>query len=117
LLVAVVLVQRSDQGAHKTAVLAGAGETRITVDIVGDEMSLAAADLPVLDADHEYQLWLIDADAEVRSAGVFAPHDDGTFDGRMPIEVEDAEALAITVEPLGGSEQATTPIVYQGELG
>ncbi|MEV6237466.1 anti-sigma factor [Lentzea sp. NPDC051838] len=65
-----------------------------------------AADLPPLPPDRSYQLWVVD--------GV-GPHPADVLTDGQPVVmdfVEGAEKLAVTVEPLGGSDLPTTgPVV------
>ena len=63
--------------------------------------------LPELPTDKVYEAWYID-DSGVASAGTFTPSDAGTtwhvLDGTMSA----GDAVGVTVEPKGGSEQPTT---------
>lgn len=68
-------------------------------------------DLPALSSDQDYQLWYINADGPL-PAGTFDSTGDGTawrvLDGTMHA----GDAVGVTVEPTGGSEQPTSdPIV------
>ncbi len=68
-------------------------------------------DLPALASDQDYQLWYINADGPL-SAGTFDSTGDGTawrvLDGTMHA----GDAVGVTVEPNGGSDQPTSdPIV------
>lgn len=59
-------------------------------------------------ADNDYQLWVIDESGKPRSGGLIEAERSG---GSMPLlasGVKDAEVVAVTVEPAGGSEQPTT---------
>ena len=64
--------------------------------------------LPVLDEDHEYQLWLI-RNGQRASGGVFSVDADGY--GAMVVSSPEAlsnySAFGITVEPEGGSPGPT----------
>ena len=64
--------------------------------------------LPELDEDQTYQLWYID-DPDVpliRSAGTIGPSVDTS--PTLLTEIDDAQLVALSVEPSGGSEQPTT---------
>ncbi|HVW86190.1 MAG TPA: anti-sigma factor [Bryobacteraceae bacterium] len=67
-----------------------------------------AAHLPKLDAHQTFQLWLLPANGKPVSAGTFKGEPDATavYVRRGP--VENAAAVAVTVEPEGGSLQPTT---------
>ncbi|SMD19347.1 anti-sigma factor [Lentzea albidocapillata] len=88
---------RGSNGATGTAVVS-AGR---------DEALFLAKDLPQAPDGHTYQLWRIGADGD--------PHSAGLLDSRSsPVVVSGltgAQEIALTVEPSGGSEKPTTPVV------
>ena len=71
--------------------------------------TLVVDELPPLDADHQYQLWLIDGDGRRTSGGVF----DVGAHGYAALEIWSKDALSsfpafgVTVEPTGGSPSPT----------
>lgn len=73
--------------------------------------------LPLLDAEHAYQLWLI-RNGERRSGGLFRPRQDG----RAIFWVESQEPwtnfqeVGVTIEPKDGSPGPTTPRMLGGKL-
>ena len=89
-----------------TAPVTGGGHAAMVRS--ADGALVALRDLPAL-ADRDYQLWVIEDDAP-SSAGILHARD-----GRATAEVADAPgdaALAVTIEPTGGSAQPTTdPVV------
>jgi anti-sigma-K factor RskA len=88
----------------------GGGEASVLV--AGDDMLFRADDLPELDADQAYQLWVVEDDGSVSSAGLLA-----TRDGQATSLVQGRHGvgMAVSVEPESGSEQPTTaPIVVLG---
>ena len=70
--------------------------------------------LAPVDEAETYQAWFI-VDGVPQPAGLFAP-----TDGEVTFAVEgdpgEAEAVAVTLEPAGGSPQPTTDILYVSEL-
>ena len=71
-------------------------------------------DLPALPAGREYQVWLIDAGGP-RGAGTFR----AASDGRAAFLIQDsapADAIAVTVEPAGGSPQPTSDPILIAEV-
>ncbi|MBL8130640.1 MAG: anti-sigma factor [Anaerolineae bacterium] len=82
-----------------------------------NEIALVTDQLPALDGDYTYQLWLI-ADGQPQSAGVFSPDATGwawlTFG--VDASLTDYQALGISVEPAGGSEQPTTTPLALGAI-
>ena len=120
LAVGLVLVNRGGDAPTYVAALAplaGGDDARIEASVSDGRVVLDGSNVPVLDAGHTYQLWMLDEDSQVRSAGLFVPSEDGTVAATLDVELDDAQALAVTVEPSGGSPQATTDPIYYGEFG
>ncbi len=86
--------------------------------ISGDGRAMVTRPLtPVsLQADRALELWAVPADGPARSLGVISA--DGATVVRREQLLRDTAALAVTVEPPGGSPtgKATGPIVYLGKL-
>ncbi|MGB5951673.1 MAG: anti-sigma factor [Ornithinimicrobium sp.] len=95
------------------------GETLAVVSSADlDQSVLLSDDLPALSEGEVYQAWWVDADGVITSAGVI----DGEADPdavEMPLEGQPDQpaALALSVEPTGGSEQPTTDPLLAIELG
>lgn len=87
------------------------GSGVLVVSRTQDKAVFLADGLPALPADRTYQLWLVEP-AQTRSGGLLRPAD-GPLVAR---DVGDVEAVAITVEPAGGSPSGTTPPILQLEL-
>lgn len=67
--------------------------------------------LPVLASGETYQMWFIRGDLIV-SAGLFTTDREGESTSLLDGTIEAGDAIAVSVEPSGGSEQpTTTPIV------
>lgn len=100
-------VARLLQSPDARLVHGSAGEAR-AVSVVSRRMGSAAfltADMPAAPADRTYQLWFIGGGGP-RSAGVLpGPSTGEPLLTTMPA---DAQQLAVTVEPRGGSAQPTT---------
>lgn len=80
----------------------------------GGQVTVLAADgrgvvvvegLPALDADRTYQLWLVGAQG-IEPAGLLGTDGDGVE--QLTGDVGGADAVAVSVEPAGGSAQPTT---------
>jgi anti-sigma-K factor RskA len=76
---------------------------------------LVAEDLPKLEQGETLQIWVIDKDDHPHPAGVFEPRD-GMITVPVDGSLEDAEAIAVTVEPEGGSEQPTSDPMMTAEV-
>jgi anti-sigma-K factor RskA len=79
--------------------------------------SLAVTHVPLLDADHQYQLWLIQ-DGKRISGGVFSVNEDGYGNLEVAADrpLDTFQAFGITIEPRGGSTQPTGKKVLGGNL-
>jgi anti-sigma-K factor RskA len=74
---------------------------------------LIGRDLPALPDDRVYEAWTIDG--EPAPAGTFTP-ESGQSVLELPGATFDAESLAVTVEPAGGSESPTSDPVFAVEV-
>ncbi len=89
-------MQMTDGG---TATVVWSGELgRAAIDL---------ADAPTLDAASDYELWYIGPEGP-RSAGVVTVDDSGNARQELEGEMAAGDAIGLTVEPAGGSEQPTT---------
>jgi anti-sigma-K factor RskA len=71
-----------------------------------------AAHLPPLDAHKTFELWLLPAKGDPIPAGTFGRQEDASAVYVRPGPVNDAAAVAVTVEPEGGSlKPTTTPFI------
>lgn len=97
-----------------SSILRGAveGGGQASVLVAGDEMLFRAEGLPALDQDQAYQLWVVEGDGSVSSAGLLATHDG---QATSLVQGQHGVGMAVSVEPAAGSEQPTTaPIVVLG---
>jgi anti-sigma-K factor RskA len=69
---------------------------------------------PVAD-DLTYELWQLQGD-EAIPVGLFTPDEDGVVEVALPVDLAAADAVAVTIEPAGGSETPTLPIIMSGEV-
>ena len=96
-----MLVRRLDDG----------GSVTMFVSASLDQAVMAMDELPPLDDKHSYQIWRIQRGGPVSEVVISRDQSTGAVT-RLVDDVGDTEALAITVEPAGGSPQPTTePIV------
>lgn len=81
-----------------------------------DQGVLVAGSMPDVGADETYELWLIHDGTPV-NAGVFRPGENGAAIAAVDgTSVRGAELVAVTVEPAGGSERPTGPVLASAEL-
>jgi len=83
----------------------------------GDNGALVVDGLPPLDADRQYQLWLI-RDGERTSGAVFSTDEENYGGTRVRVAGSLLEyfAVDVTIEPTGGSSQPTGVAVLGGSL-
>lgn len=80
----------------------------IVISSDGAHGALVVEDLPLLDLDHQYQLWLI-KDGQRTNGGVFSVDSNGrnTMTIRPPNPLDSYSAFGVTIEPAGGSPGPT----------
>ncbi len=118
-------IQQAD--AREAAVLASddatssrvqAGETTVTVwsSRSLDSAVVVMSDVPPLEPKRSYQMWVVDAGGEPRSVAVMGPDDVDHTSSTLVDDIDDAAAVAVTVEPEGGSKEPTTDPVLSVDL-
>ncbi|MFT6563860.1 MAG: anti-sigma-K factor RskA [Actinomycetes bacterium] len=73
------------------------------------EAMMIAQGVPALPADQTYELWTLTADGDARPAGVWAPGPNGTATVVLQGDLSGTTAVAVTVEPAGGSATPSGP--------
>lgn len=92
-----------------------AGDTEAEVVKLEDGRSVIVAEnMPTPPEDKTMQIWVIEDDTP-QPAGTFRP-DSGPVSAAVEGSLEKADAVAITVEPAGGSEQPTSDPVLQTNI-
>ncbi|MDQ6832910.1 MAG: anti-sigma factor [Chloroflexota bacterium] len=76
---------------------------------------LTMSGLPSLANGKVYEIWFVAGAAPV-GVGLFAPNPDGSWSGLVHGDVTNAQAIAISVEPSGGSPTPTGTIIAKGTL-
>lgn len=79
---------------------------RGTVVAAGQEVVLVTRDVPGPGDDLDYQMWFV-AEGDIRSAGLLQPTGDGQWWADAS-GLRSGDAVAVSVEPAGGSAQPTT---------
>jgi anti-sigma-K factor RskA len=99
------------EGQQKSYALQSTGaaqEMRGEVVRLGDERAvLVAEDLPSPPEGETYQAWILREDVP-EPAGLFEPNDTGAAAAPLEGSIESADAVAVTVEPSGGSSSPTS---------
>ncbi len=89
----------------------------VLISADGDNGALIVDGLPPLDADRQYQLWLI-RDGQRTSGAIFST-DEKNYGGtriKAPGSLLEYSAVDVTIEPAGGSHQPTGAVVLGGPL-
>jgi anti-sigma-K factor RskA len=109
---------RGDDGDPTTTIAAQAAspEFDVSAELVrqGDNGALHVQEMPAISRDKVYEVWVQRGDA-VEPASTFVLNRDGTAVAAVP-GLDDADAVLVTREPYGGSEQPTTRPVLQASL-
>ena len=84
------------------------------VTLEGDRAVLMAENMPPVPEGKTYQIWVIEDDVP-KPSGLFEPAD-GTVATVVETPLKGADAVAVTVEPEGGSPQPTTDPVLAAEV-
>jgi anti-sigma-K factor RskA len=81
-----------------------------------DRAAVVGEALPRLDAGKVYQLWSLSPEGEATSLGLMRYDDAGTPVADLSFDLDGSSAVAITVEPAGGSPQPTSAPVVSARL-
>jgi anti-sigma-K factor RskA len=84
------------------------------VTLEGDRAVLVAENMPPVPEDKTYQIWVIKGDTP-QPSGLFEPKGDAIA-AVVETPVEGADAVAVTVEPEGGSPKPTTEPMLVGKV-
>ncbi len=95
--------------AHATtARVRGGGRLTVVTSHELDQAVVHSDGLPALRQSRVYQLWLVDPDGGARSADVLIAPRTSAGQSSLVRGLRPGDAIAITREPAGGSEQPTT---------
>jgi anti-sigma-K factor RskA len=95
------------------------GEDRAPLKLVWSpsrgEGALLADDLAAIDDSETYELWAI-ANGEPAQVALFRPDERGVVRSHFTTDLRGADAVGVTVEPAGGSDAPTTPILLSSTV-
>ena len=110
-------LQSQPQGPQMIA-LGGAGTKQGAraelVTLEGDRAVLVAEDMPPVPEGRTYQIWVIKGDTP-QPSGLFEPRGD-SIAAVVENPVKGADAVAVTVEPEGGSKKPTSDPMLVGKV-
>jgi anti-sigma-K factor RskA len=90
------------------------GATAELVTLEGDRAVLVAENMPPVPEGKTYQIWVIKGDTP-KPSGLFEPKGN-SIAAVVENHVEGADAVAVTVEPEGGSKEPTTDPMLVGKV-
>jgi anti-sigma-K factor RskA len=107
---------RGDESDATTTVAARALVPAVDAELVrdGDNGALHVRRMPQISQDEVYEVWVQRGDA-VQPASTFVLDRDGEAVAAVP-GLDDADAVLVTREPYGGSDQPTTEPVLEARL-
>jgi hypothetical protein len=103
---AVALAGTKDAPTARAKVLFNPATHKVYVDVKS---------LPALPAGKQYQLWALD-DGKPVDAGMLAANTAAGTDLQLMKDIRNAQAFAVTIEPVGGSASPTMPIQAMGAV-
>ncbi|HXE99934.1 MAG TPA: anti-sigma factor [Solirubrobacterales bacterium] len=86
-----------------------------TLDRSDGSAILTMSQLPALPAGDVYEVW-VERDGMVEPSSLFVPRRDRTAEAAVPAGLDDADAVLVTREPRGGSQQPTSPPLLRADL-
>lgn len=116
----------AEQGATRFAIVPGQGQENVGGNLVvsaqGTQAVICVWQLPALEPDQTYQLWLLDTEGTRRSGGLFQANKTGgpTYIA-VPLEkpISAYQGFGVSIEPAGGSplvNQPSGPSVFRVPL-
>lgn len=92
-----------------------AGDVSATLERQAESATLHVHELPKLDSDEVYEIW-VERAGGVEPGPLFVPRSDGTAAAAVPGPLAGAKSVLVTREPRGGSEQPTNPPLLKAPL-
>jgi anti-sigma-K factor RskA len=106
----------SDEPQTSTVVLAGVNNAQGVIHVIEDDLIVMEADgLEPLDSQQTYQVWAIRS-GQPESLGLLGPASEGAVEEALRADLSGVEAVAVTVEPAGGSVEPTGAKVLESDV-
>lgn len=112
-----VSLQSGDNGLQSFELQGSGPAEEVQAEVVEmkeDRFVLVAENMPSMPEDKTMQIWVIQ-DGKPKPGGTFRP-DDGIAAAPVTKPIQGADAVAVTVEPAGGSDQPTSDPVLESKL-
>lgn len=91
------------------------GAIRVVWSAALDQVVVIGNGLADPGAGNIYELWFL-LDEGVAPAGLFRPDDNGVLRTVLDVDDIDGTGFGVTIEPAGGSDQPTGPVLYAGTV-
>jgi anti-sigma-K factor RskA len=103
----------TDERQPTTVAMTGANDAQGVLHVLDDGLIVMEADgLEPLDSEQTYQVWAIRSGSP-ESIGLLGPASEGQVEAAMRADLSGVDAVAVTVEPAGGSVEPTGEIVLE----
>lgn len=86
----------------------GSATSTIVMSPSQGEAVMVASNVPTLPSGQVYELWTVDASGDARPAGTWSPAANGSVAVPIQGDLSTTAAVAVTVEPTGGSAKPTS---------
>jgi anti-sigma factor RsiW len=103
-----------DPGTRHVRLQSNAGEIGVHVSPTSGRAAVVAQGMPALDPAKTYELWFL-ADGNAHRAVTFQPDPSGTVRVAFPSPIVVPDAFGVTIEPAGGRDTPTLPLVAQAQ--
>lgn len=110
-----VLAQPDAKVLPLTGVGSGVAAGHVVVSPATGRVVLISGQMPQSAEGRTMEVWKLDAEG-AHKAGLFRADESGKAEAVMELDLDGATGFAITDEPEGGSEEATTPVLMQATL-
>jgi anti-sigma-K factor RskA len=105
----------SDETQTPAVTLTGTDNAQAIIHVLEDGLVVMEADgLEPLDSEQTYQVWAITS-GQPESLGLLGPATGGAVEQAMRADLAGVEAVAVTIEPAGGSEEPTGERVLESD--
>jgi len=107
-------IKAADDAQQATHTMDNGGSATLVWSNELASAALIAKDLPALTDDQVYELWFV-GESGPRAAGTFTVDEAGAVSQVLDGDMQAGDAVAVTVEPAGGSDQPTSdPVMVIG---
>ncbi|HET6550013.1 MAG TPA: anti-sigma factor [Solirubrobacter sp.] len=89
-----------------------------TLEMTGDGATIVADKLPAPPSGKTYMVWLVreGESAPQPTSALFTPRSDGTATASVAGDMDGVDAVLVNTEPLGGSQEPTSPALLTATL-